>query len=204
MNTNCFTRPDKPLTCKRPDFDVPIPIVDMNAPKLLTVDASTECHVTPSNVAARMASYLRYEHVNLGHERSMSIIEPHGGTGQLVQACLDVGALGSNMLTIEQHHKLVEVLENKFSPFVKIHQGNCFDDYFNFCLGEYDRVIANPPFKQVLKHVERIYQFLKVGGIAVCLVPTAYKKIEHEVLDILPNDTFLNCKVNTKIIRIIK
>lgn len=203
MDTNCFTRPNKPLICKRPDFDIKTPVVDVNQPKLLSVDSSTECHITPSMVAVRMVDYLDYQYATMSTTGN-SVLEPHGGTGQLVNALLDSGILSGHIMTIEKHYKLVEFMERRFKDgFVKINQGDFLTD-FDWCIGEYDRVICNPPFKNIVAHIDQSYQCLKPGGIAVCLVPVSYKKINHEVLEVLPIDTFSSCKVNTKIIRIEK
>lgn len=210
MNTNCFTRPNKPLTCKRPDFDIPIPIVDINAPKLLTVDRDTECHTTPDYIADLMVSYLNYEDASIG-SAAMGVLEPSAGTGQLVNALLKSGIRGGCINTVERHYKLVRHMQDRFNDtFVNINQGDFLTDFKEFehveneeYSGE-NRIICNPPFKQIIKHIDQVYKCLKIGGQAVCLVPISYKKIEHEVLEILASDTFGFCKVNTKIIRITK
>lgn len=206
MNTNCFTRPKKPFTCKRPNFDIVIPLVDINAPKLLTFDASTECHTTPDHIADLMASYV-------SAKQYQTVLEPHCGTGQLINALLKSGISYTNIVGIERHSKLVEFTKERFKQhqFLKINQGCIFEHWFDcFKPDKHDQysgcdyVVCNPPFKQIIKHIDRVYSFLKVGGVAICLVPMSYKKIDHEVLEILPNDTFLHAKVNTKIIKITK
>ena len=203
MNINCFSRPNKPLTCKRPNFDIKAPIVNVQAPKLLTIDRGTECHTTPDHVADLMVSYLEYEQATI-NTASSNVLEPSAGTGQIVNALLNSGIMSGSINTIEKHYKLVEYMRNRFADnFVNINQGDFLTDYNEFN-NEYDRVICNPPFKQIIKHIDQVYKCLKVGGLAVCLVPMSYKKIDHEVLEILPNDTFSYCKVNTKIIKISK
>ena len=203
MNINRFSRPNKPLACKRPNFDIKAPIVNMQAPKLLTIDRGTECHTTPDHVADLMVSYLEYEQATI-NTASSNILEPSAGTGQIVNALLNSGIMSGSINTIEKHYKLVEYMQNRFSDnFVNINQGDFLTDYNEFN-NEYDRVICNPPFKQIIKHIDQVYKCLKVGGLAICLVPMSYKKIDHEVLEILPSDTFSYCKVNTKIIKISK
>jgi phospholipid N-methyltransferase len=210
MNNTCFTRPKKPLTCKRPDFDIPIPIVDINAPKLLTVDRGTECHTTPDHVADLMVSYLDYEHATINAAAS-SVLEPHAGTGQLVAAMLRAGIMGGYINTIEKHQKLVKHMRDRFKDtFVTINQGDFLTDFDDFkhspgdlCFGE-DRIICNPPFKNIVAHMDQVFKCLKPGGLAICLVPISYKKLEHDVLEELDNNTFSYAKVNTKIIRITK
>ena len=204
MNANCFTRPNKPLLCKLPNFDIKIPLVEIEAPKLLTVDKGTECHTTPDHVARFMAN-------QLDTKRYDSVLEPHCGTGQLVSALLEVGMRSTNICCVEKHHKLVKFTLNRFKDygFLKVNQGDIFDPHFDDFkpniddeYSGFDHVICNPPFKQIIKHMDRVYSFLKIGGVAVCLVPVTYKKIKHEVLKELPVETFLNCKVATKVIKI--
>jgi phospholipid N-methyltransferase len=205
MNNSCFIRPNKPMTCavldfsniKKPDeFNIKIP-------KLIAVDKSTQCHVTPAQVAGRMVEYLDYEHATI-NKAAMSILEPHAGTGQLVQACMDAGILRSNILAIELNHTLVNVLNDKFAPFLCVNQGDFLEHDISDPENLEDRIICNPPFSNVVKHIDKVYKCLKSGGLAVCLVPISYNKIVHEVLEVLPVDTFASCKVSTKIIRIKK
>lgn len=195
MNINCFTRPDKPLTCKLPNFNIKTPLVLIEAPKLLTVDSGTECHTTTNDVALRMVDYLNVQQ----HE---SVLEPHAGTGQLINALIESGVSINYICAVEKHYKLCEFTQNKF-PKLKVNQGDFLTD-FNEFENEYDKIICNPPFKKIVAHIDQVYKCLKVGGVAVCLVPVNYKKLDHEVLEILPSDTFSYCKVNTKIIRITK
>ncbi len=195
MNTNCFVRPKKPLICKLPNFNIKVPLVTIEAPKLLTVDSSTECHTTPDNVALRMAQYLDVRQYD-------NVLEPHVGTGQLINALIESGVSIHYICAIEKHYKLCEFTQEKF-PKLKVNQGDFLTD-FNEFINEYDKIICNPPFKKIIAHMDQVYKCLKSGGVAVCLVPTSYKKIDHEVLENLNSDTFLNCKVNTKIIRIRK
>ena len=206
MNLNCFTRPNKPLVCAMPDFNIKTPLVLIEPPKLLTVDRGTECHTTPDHIADLMVQYLDVKEYD-------SVCEPHCGTGQLINALIKNGVKYTNIVGIEKNNKLVEFTLNRFKEyrFLKINQGCVFDRYFDdFKPNDNDEysgvnhIICNPPFKQIIKHIDRIHSFLKIGGVAICLVPITYKKINHEVLEILPSDTFSYCKVNTKIIKIIK
>lgn len=210
MNLNCFARPNKPLVCKRPNFDIKIPLVDINAPKLLTVDAGTECHTTPDHVADLMVSYLDYKHASPGRA-AMGVLEPHAGTGQLVNALLKSCIRGSCINTVELHYKLVEHMQGRFKgTFVNLNQGDFLTDYKEFEYSpreEYSgeqRIICNPPFKKIIAHMDQVYKCLRPGGFAICLVPITYKKIDHEVLETLDSDIFAHAKVNTKIIKIVR
>ncbi len=204
MDRSLFKRPNKQLVCARPDFDIEAPLVDIKQPKLISVDSSTECHTTPSDIAGRMVDYLDIQPATLT-SASSSILEPHGGTGQLVQALLNKGVLGGWINTVERNYQLCEFMTNRFKDtFVKINQGSIFDSHFDCYINDYERIICNPPFKKIVQHLDRLHSFLSNDGVAICLVPITYKKLKHEILEVLKPDTFASCQVNTKIIRICK
>lgn len=73
----------------------------------------------------------------------------------------------------------------------------------------YPRIIMNPPFSEVRKHIAAALTLLGRGGheahaVLVALVPTTFVHPNAETLEILPTDTFATAKVHTKIIRITK
>ena len=207
MNRQCYTRPNKPMITAKPVINITTPdLTSTSLPRLVEVDRATQCHVTPPPVAARMVEYLDYQPATID-TAGQTVIEPQAGTGNLINALLQAGVLSGYILGIEKHCKLVNEITNRFSDdhrLLKIHQGDCLTADFDFCMGEYDRAISNPPFENVAAHVQRVYDFLKPGGVAVCLVPVTYKKLDHEVLENLPGDTFASCTVYTKIIRLTK
>lgn len=196
MHSSLFSRPNKPLTCKNFDFNIKNPLLDspklVSPTKLLTVDSSTECHTTPDQVGNFMVACLDYQ-------EGLTILEPHVGTGQLIGALLRENICINSIKAYELNNSLCNFTKNRF-PDLSIEQG----DFLEIKNQSFHRVIANPPFKTIIKHMDHIYKCLKVGGIAICLVPITYKKIDHEIIEILPDDTFSTCKVNTKIIKIIK
>lgn len=195
MNLSVYTRPKKPLLCKEFDFSIKNPLLESNAdlsrPKLISVDSSTECHTTPDQVADYMVEFLDYE-------AGLTLCEPHAGTGQLIAALVRENIDINLLKAFELNISLCDFVKNRFSD-LSIEQGDFLEVNEPF-----DRIICNPPFKKIIKHMDQVYKCLKNGGIAICLVPIAYKKIEHEIIDILDEDTFLNCKVRTKIIKIVK
>jgi hypothetical protein len=72
---------------------------------------------------------------------------------------------------------------------------------------EFPRVIMNPPFSDVRKHVAAALSLMGRGGHAepatlVALVPITFQHDDAETLETLPPDTFATAKVHTKIIRI--
>jgi len=195
MNRSVYKRPNKPLLCKEFDFSIKNPMLESNAdlsrPKLIAVDSSTECHTTPDQVADYMAELLDYE-------TGMTVCEPHAGTGQLIAALMRENVDIKLIKAFELNISLCEFVKNRFAE-LSIEQGDFLEVNELF-----DRIICNPPFKKIIKHMDQVYKCLKVGGIAICLVPITYNKLEHEIIDILEDDTFLNCKVKTKIIKVTK
>jgi phospholipid N-methyltransferase len=195
MNLSVYTRPKKPLLCKEFDFSIKNPMlennVELSKTKLIAVDSSTECHTTPDQVADYMAECLDYE-------TGLTLCEPHAGTGQLIAALVRENIDIDLIKAYELNFSLCDFVKNRFSD-LSIEQGDFLEVNESF-----DRIICNPPFKKIIKHVDHVYQCLNKGGIAICLVPVTYKKINHEIIDILDENTFLNCKVRTKIIKIVK
>ena len=100
---NMYTRPNKPktmhVTRRR---DLPRPVFNPVAAPIY-VDSSTECHVTPATVAARMAGLLP--------NREASTLEPHAGTGNLIRALIEGGHAPESITAIERHCGLMDVLE---------------------------------------------------------------------------------------------
>jgi phospholipid N-methyltransferase len=193
MRANVYTRPNKPLTCKTPNFGIKVPLLagEVKKPIMLTVDCSTECHTTPDHIAEWMANQIDYQ-------AGQSICDPHAGTGQLISALINSGIDIHFIKAIELNHSLCEFTRNRFTT-LSIEQ----NDFLN-TFEKYDRIICNPPFKGINKHINHAVDRLNQNGVIVAIVPINYKKILHETLRTLPSDTFAHCKVNTKIIRITK
>lgn len=198
MKPSVYTRPTKPLFVsvkRREDFkplDKPKPV------EIVAVDAATECHVTPDDVAARMVRYL-------GPVGDYLTLEPSAGTGQLVRALLASGHSDCELTMVERHIKLANQLR-ALGPVIN----RCFLEYADEARGkvEFPRIIMNPPFSQVRKHIAAALSLLGKGGhdrvTLVALVPITFQNSEAEELETLPSDTFATAKVNTKIIRIIR
>lgn len=186
MDRSLYTRPNKPktitVTRRARNFALDAPQV----PKPLAVSASTECHVTPPEVAGRMADYLELE-------PGLRVLEPSAGTGNLIESVIDYGC---NVVAVEKHHDLCNVVRDRF-PTVEVHQCD-FLDFF----GTFDRVIINPPFKTVKQHIAHALTLLSAGGVMVALVPVTFAG--GELLETLPAGTFKNAAVTTKIVRFYK
>ncbi|QPC91488.1 methyltransferase type 11 [Mesorhizobium sp. INR15] len=192
-----YSRPAKPMVIpvtRRNDF------AKLAAPSIaepVMVDKFTECHVTPSDVAARMVGYL-------GRQGDYLTLEPSAGTGQLSKALLAAGHSKFELVQVERHIKLAGSL----AAFGTV-QNRCFLEYAAEIAGkvEFPRIIMNPPFSDVRKHVAAAVSLLGRHGHAepatlVALVPITFERGDAETLETLPADTFATAKVYTKIIRI--
>ena len=72
---------------------------------------------------------------------------------------------------------------------------------------EFPRILMNPPFRDVRKHVAAALTLLGRGGhveaaTLVALVPVTFDHPEAEHLETLPPDTFSTARVHTKIVRV--
>lgn len=194
-----FNRPDKPMTItvKRRDDFAKLEPVKIAEPVI--VDRATECHVTPDDVAARMVEYL-------GPAGNFLTLEPSAGTGQLTRALLASGRSQFEICQIERHVGLARGLY-QFGPVIN----RCFLEYAEEARGkvEFPRIIMNPPFSNVRKHIAAAISLMGRNGheetpVLVALVPITFQHPNAEYMETLPNDTFATAKVHTKIIRITK
>jgi len=165
----------------------------------ITIDKNSECHVTPLDEAARMASYLG--------DKAGPTLEPQAGTGNLIQALHDAGTLAKDITAVERHHGLYQAIKNRFTEdqhISLIHQ--CFLEYADEIKNNasYSRILMNPPFRHIKKHMAAALSLLdhSEGSTLVALVPVTYSHSDAEILETLSNDTFSTAKVFTKIIRI--
>lgn len=192
-----YTRPAKPLTIPvRARRDAPA-LAMAEAPEVIAVDRATECHVTPEDVARRMVGYL-------GPVGDYLTLEPSAGTGQLARALIASGHSAQELTMIERHHKLAASLRS-IGPTIN----RCFLEYADEVKGrtEFPRIIMNPPFRDVRKHVAAALTLLGRGGHVeaanlVALVPVTFEHPEAEHLETLPPDTFSTARVHTKIVRV--
>lgn len=194
--SSIYTRPQKPLTIPVRARREPEALAKIKAPEVITVDKVTECHVTPDDVARRMVEYL-------GPMGDYLTLEPSAGTGQLARALIASGHSSQELTLIERHTKLAASLYG-IAPTIN----RCFLEYAGDVKGraEFPRIIMNPPFRDVRKHIAAALSLLGQGGhdepaTLVALVPITFSHDDAEELEVLPNDTFSTAKVHTKIIR---
>jgi hypothetical protein len=166
---------------------------------LLIVDKATECHVTPSDVARRMVKYL-------GDNGDYLTLEPSAGTGNLARALIDAGHSKNELIMVEKHIKLASMLHG----FGTVNNA-CFLEWAEERRGkvEFPRVIMNPPFSDVRKHVAAALSLMGRNGhqepaCLVALVPITFRHDDAETLEELPPETFATARVYTKIIRILR
>lgn len=196
MKPSVYTRPAKPLRVavkRREDF-AKVEIAE--APEVVAVDKFTECHVTPPDVAARMVRYL-------GPVGDYLTLEPSAGTGNITRALLDSGHSRYELCQVERHNSMAAAL-HKYGPVIN----RCFLEYAADARGkvEFPRIIMNPPFSDVRKHIAAARSLMGSGGHAeaptlVALVPVTFEADGMETLEHLPDDTFATAKVRTKIVR---
>ena len=203
MNPALYTRPNKPprmvVTRRREAPAVALPAL----PEPLIVDSFTECHVTPLNAAARMVEYLDLD------DGDYLVLEPEAGTGNIIQALRDSGQPLSSLVAVERHARLCSAIQSRFEndfPIVPVNA--CFLEYAEAVKGkiEYPRIIMNPPFSAVRKHMKAALSLLGFGGhdtaTLIALVPMTYTHEDAKTIEELGRDTFSTAAVLSKIIRI--
>lgn len=195
MDASLYTRPNKPkvmkVTPRRGQVAAPVfePL-----PEPVEVSAFTECHVTPSDVAERMAQYLVID-------GCYKTLEPSAGTGNLIQAVLEWAPDIPPIAAVEQHHALIDTMHKRFEgEDVRFNQ-MCFLDYAKECGEKYHRIIMNPPFRKIKQHMNAAISLLAEEDYKlVALVPSTYQNDRAYTVEDLDNSTFASAKVNTKII----
>lgn len=209
MDQSVYVRPNKPQTLTVTKRDRVCTLSPVVIHDVLEVASVTECHVTPPEVAALMADYLGLP------RHGQKALDPQAGTGNLINALLESGYNYNQITAIERHCDLSEHCLNRFGKQVKTFN-TCFLEYAeNNKLNAryagnnklfYQRIITNPPFKNIKKHMNAALELLhcpnNLGASLVALVPLSYDHPEAYTLDELSSDTFQNTNVRTKIIQI--
>lgn len=195
MDASIYQRPNKPMvleTIPRKRFECIENKLAANS--ILEVAGSTECHVTPDQVAMEMVE-IAYELSNGG----ATWFEPQCGTGQLINAMLKSGVANSCIVGVERQLQLVDYCRDRFNDDIHVVAG-CFLDWGRKNNVEFDHIVCNPPFKMVYQHVKSALNCLSEGGVIVALVPVTFDLAGFTTVKVLENDTFPNAKVTTKIV----
>lgn len=119
---------------------------------------------TPKRVVEEM---LEWGEVGKGH----SVLEPSAGTGALAFAAK---ARGARVFFIEDNFDAAAGLESQgldgvASDFLRLRRRKVVDEEARWGLGEFDRILMNPPFArdQDLAHVRHAFNFLATPGILI-------------------------------------
>lgn len=130
--------------------------------EFLTVDKSTECHITPNDIADLMVDYLNLEPCH-------TILEPSFGTGRLIDSILSAGHDSGLITAIEKNQTLFN-LYKKDIDLINM-------DFLEYEDRLFDRIIMNPPFSkgQALKHFRKAQSLLMPGGEIIALMPVTFK-----------------------------
>ena len=126
---------------------------------------------TPKDIAEQMISYLP------AVGPSMKILEPSAGDGSLIKAFRaaypDIPVDCFELMELNRK-KLAEIpganiIGNDFIETVSI-------DTYNLVRGQYDIIIANPPFtkNQDIDHIMSMYECLKPGGTIITLASPSW------------------------------
>ena len=188
LKASVYQRPNKPkhLAVQRRGRvaeRLPAPL-----PEPVIVHSSTECHVTPPEVAESMVYYLG---------EPGRVLEPSAGTGNLVHALQEAGY--TDILAIEREFSLMEVLKMSFEERFLLNTD--FLEYAASTGETFPRILMNPPFRGVRHHMKAALSLLAPGGVLVALVPITYTHEDAEQVEVLGPDTFSSAKVNTQIVR---
>ena len=199
MDQSVYSRPKKAKTLTVTKRDRVCTLSPIVIHEVLEVSSNTECHVTPLNIAAVMADHLGLP------SNGQKALDPQAGTGNLLNALLEMGYNYNQITGIERHYDLSQYSLNRFEKQVNI-INSCFLEHVKKDKTPYQRIITNPPFKYVKAHMNASLEILKcpkdLGATLVGLVPISYEHPEAYTLDEFNGDTFQNTKVWTKLIQI--
>lgn len=196
MDASVYSRPNKPKTIHVRDrrFQEPVTAPE-SIPEPIILDRHTECHVTPENVCDRMVRYLELAEGD-------TVLEPEFGTGNLINAVLKAGIDARQVTGVERHQVLFSKVAQRFTDRPLNLVNGCFLAWSENQESRFSKIIMNPPFRQVRKHMNAALSLLSDDGVLVALVPTTYRHERMSVLETLDRDTFAYAKVMTKLIAI--
>ncbi len=124
------------------------------------VVSAPQLFVTPEPVAGRMVELADLE-------PGQRVLEPSAGTGNLIEAVRRASAAAA-VTAVEINQQLADGLRSRYDiPVRSADFLACNGD-----LGQFDRVLMNPPFTggADIDHVQYAYGYLKPGGVLVSVV----------------------------------
>lgn len=125
----------------------------------ITVATVPQLFPTPAHVAKRM--------IELADIWGLSrVLEPSAGTGVLIEWA--IGKVQKPIVAVEINRALVDALKNRWPGL----NARCADFLECNDLGQFDRIIMNPPFANAddVKHIKHAAAMLAPGGrlVAIC------------------------------------
>lgn len=118
---------------------------------------------TPTPIANRAA---QLANIRTGNR----ILEPSAGEGALIRAANSAGEK-TRIVAVEMDDPVARNLWRQFPRLENVYAGD-FLDQTEDELGDFDRIIMNPPFENGadIKHIRHAMNFLKGGGriVAIC------------------------------------
>ncbi len=197
MEASIYTRPDKPMFIPVTRWDERRPqneIKPLTVPEpALVLHVSSQCFVTPPEVAERMVDYANLEPGQL-------VYDPEAGTGNLLQAVLTHGPVVT-LMGNELQQSLVEYMRKRFAgQNITLTQGD-FLEQSGLCV---DRIIMNPPYskRQAYYHVAHARKCLTDNVVIIACVPVTFQVDGMYEIERLPPGAFAGTDVVTKIIEL--
>lgn len=142
--------------------------VSMLARGAYTVSNDIAFFETPPDIAERVARLA-------GARPGARILEPSGGKGSIVRACVDLGA---TVVAVEYHEGRAGYLAEHF-PGVRVVRGDFLALSPEDLGAPFDGVAMNPPFalegQQIadVEHVEQALKFLRPGAMLAAVMPSS-------------------------------
>ncbi|MEU6719855.1 methyltransferase [Nonomuraea sp. NPDC046802] len=127
----------------------------------MEVSGGREAFVSPPAVVERLMELVDIE-------RTMIVLEPSAGTGNIAAAAVELGAIVD---CVEIDNDLVEVLASRV-PGANLLYRRDFLETDTSQLGTYDRVVMNPPFLEGrdIAHVTHALRFVRPAGRLVSVM----------------------------------
>jgi len=164
------------------------------------VEVADQLFPTPKTIAEKVIEYADIEE---GH----TVLEPSAGAGSLLDAITTTGTQ-AKLTAVEINFHLCNRLKERFEDVR-------YADFLslNGDLGQFDRVVMNPPFKngEDIKHINHALDHLKPGGrlVAICANGPRQQKAfmdQAEYWEDLPEGSFKNqgTNINTALMVLVK
>jgi predicted RNA methylase len=123
---------------------------------------------TPKSLAAHLVALAR---IQPGH----TVLEPSAGRGAIVAEILDAGAERVECCELLQENRLSlknMILSGHGLGKMRINEE---PDFIKADLGDFDRVVMNPPFSAEIEHVRKAHSLLKDDGLLVAVMSSGVR-----------------------------